>query len=143
MALIIIKNNTTSFHRIALSGEFDDDLDLAPGINEVDDGQWARAAVDSMIRWRVENDEYLVLGKCDERTTPLAKLKDKNAVAMVKATVTEALLKRWQPIEKRPTVAAAIAEQLIAIDPATKVEKKPAAPPKGQRGYVEQLEPLA
>lgn len=97
---MLVKNNTLSLHRIALSSVHGHHIDLFPGVNTVADSDWAAASVNPMVALRVKVREYeplksaTVTPELVEQTVNPAALDDfaksknkkiKNAVAAQKA----------------------------------------------------------
>lgn len=101
-------------------------LTLLPGINQVAADEWDRAASHPFMKQHFENGDlkWVPSNGPDsvkkDAPSPIAGLKIKDAVAIVKRTTKLSDLSGWLAIEKRKEVSAAISGQIAEIK---KVEK--------------------
>ncbi len=87
-------------------------LRLLPGVNRLTVPEWALAMQQKMVQLQVAAGIFVELG-----SKSLGEAKDKEALALVDATVDVELLKDWQRSDKREVVRNAIAGQLEKIAP--------------------------
>lgn len=101
-------------------------LEFLPGVNEVDPKKWAEVEKHPLVKVRLEEGILQVLsegGKGKSAEVSLASFKDKEAVKLVKETVSKPLLEKWLAEEKRSAVKQALQEQLEEIAPPPVVKK--------------------
>jgi hypothetical protein len=87
------------------------EITLKPGINKVDEKDWAKMQALKTVRVYIEEGDLVALDGVEP-----AKATPKNAIAIIKKTFDGALLTRWRADERagkvRDTVLAAIDKQL-------------------------------
>lgn len=101
-------------------------IDFLPGVNEVDPKKWAEVEKHPLVKVRLEEGILQVLsegGKGKPADVSLASFKEKEAVKLVKETVSKPLLEKWLADEKRGSVKDAIKAQLDEIAPPPVVKK--------------------
>ena len=101
-------------------------LEFLPGVNDVDPKKWAEVEKHPLVKIRLEENILQVLsegGKGKAADPGLSSFKDKDAVKLVKETVSKPLLEKWLAEEKRSAVKSAIQEQLDEIAPPPVVKK--------------------
>lgn len=101
-------------------------IDFLPGVNEVDAKKWAEVEKHPLVKVRLEEGILQVLsegGKGKAADISLANFKEKEAVKLVKETVSKPLLEKWLDDEKRSAVKQALQEQLDEIAPPPVVKK--------------------
>jgi hypothetical protein len=84
---------------------------LLPGVNEVNEVEWAKAEKIPLVQHYVEEGIFKVRKSSSELTA----LPPREAIELVRSTVDRGLLEKWFDIEKRKPVLEAIAAQLDTI----------------------------
>jgi hypothetical protein len=95
-------------------------LHLLPGLNDVDEKDFAEVSKFEAFKALVEEDIIEVLTSKDGKqlvSADIAKLPEKKAIELVAKTVSKGLLLSMQAAEKRQAVLDAISAQLDAINP--------------------------
>ena len=101
-------------------------INFLPGVNEVDAKKWAEVEKHPLVKFRLEEGTLQVLSegsKGKPADVSLANFKDKEALKLVKETVSKPLLEKWLADEKRSAVKQALQEQLGEIAPPPVVKK--------------------
>jgi hypothetical protein len=111
-----VKSNYVGVFGITLPGHGSSmrHVDLYPGINQVEDQDWAEALKNSMVQIHLKAG---TLEDLQADVTNIGKVAEPEAIELVELTVRAELLENWSLQEKRPAVAKAIRDQLKAIDP--------------------------
>jgi hypothetical protein len=118
---VIVKNNTVSIIGMQMPGK-SGFTTLLPGVNTIAKSDWEEFIKNPARRHQLAEGELEVL---EEDELPSLKGKsEKDAIALVRATVRKDLLEGWIDTESRKKVLDAIDKQLEAITPK--------APPKDE-----------
>jgi hypothetical protein len=94
-----------------------------PGVNDVDEKEWAEALKAPAFKALVDNGTFEVVQAGKEgapATADISKMPPHAAIELVQATVSAPLLHDWAGTEKRPSVLEAIHAQQKSIDPRKK-----------------------
>lgn len=113
--MIRVINKRPRLHGIAIGGRPGQDvvLNLWPGVNEVDDAQWAEAMKNKLVQKHIDDEDLEV----SEALGPFGELDERAAVKLISETFNRDLLKSWKFMDGRPGVLGAIAAQIEKLTP--------------------------
>jgi hypothetical protein len=107
---MFVKNNAATRHKIGKR------IALMPGVNEVDDKEWAKVAELPLVKHYMEMDppqlEVVGLGKRGSAVQSLDQMTVDEASKLIGETYDRDLLKKWKKKDDRKGIHHAIDQQL-------------------------------